>query len=312
MTARAKRSAALILSCLAFVPCGAAARQNANNSQAGNEPQIPLKMRVLWDPPDVDAPVGHLSPSNTCSLSNVLALAAGAAERLVDNLQNFDAHEQVRYEQTNMSDKQSLSMTAKFDYLVNFTRRTNHLGVQEIRTPLPGTDPSLKDSISDAGLPVLALVFDPSLRNDYEMRCEGTGAWANRPAWVIYFRQMHGKRPRTASIPTPTEVYPVSLKGRAWIATDSGQVMHLETNLLKGIVILSTPQPLFIRVDSVSVDYAPVRFASKGVVMWLPRSEVTFTDYADRQLIIEHTFSDFRLFSVQTKQTIQSPNPHQQ
>jgi VWFA-related protein len=265
---------------------------------------------VPWDPPDVDAPVGHLSSSNTCSISEVLSLAAGPAKSLVDNLQNFDAHEQIRYEQTDNSGEQSLSMTAHFDYLVDFTRKNNHLGVREIRTPLTGTDPSLKDSISDNGLPVLALIFGPSLRNDYEMRCEGTDVWANRPAWVIYFRQMQGKRPRTAAIPTATEVYPVSLKGRAWIATDSGEVMHLETNLVKGIVILS-PQPTFIRVDSVSVDYAPVRFVSKDVVMWLPQSEVTFTDYGDRHMIIQHTFSDFRLFSVQSSQTIQTPNPQQ-
>lgn len=277
---------------------------------SGDE-EVASESVVPWDPPDVDAPASHLSSSNTCSLSNVLALAAGPAKSLVDNLQNFDAHEQIRYEQTDISGEQSL-FTANFDYLVDFTRKNNHLGVREIRTPLRGTDPSLKDSISDSGLPVLALIFDPSLRSDYEMRCEGTGVWANRPAWVIYFRQIQGKRSRTAAIATATEVYPVSLKGRAWVATDSGEVIHLETNLLKGVVILSTPQPLFIRVDSVSVDYAPVRFASKEVVMWLPRSEITFTDYADRHLIIQHTFSDFRLFSVQTNQTIQTPNPHQQ
>ena len=34
--------------------------------------------------------------------------------------------------------------------------------------------------------------------------------------------------------PARRDVYPVSLKGRAWIAADSGEVMHLETNLVKG------------------------------------------------------------------------------
>jgi hypothetical protein len=30
-------------------------------------------------------------------------------------------------------------------------------------------------------------------------------------------------------------------------------------------------------------------------------------DYAKHRIIIEHTFSDFQLFSVQTKQDIQKP-----
>jgi hypothetical protein len=34
---------------------------------------------------------------------------------------------------------------------------------------------------------------------------------------------------------------------------------------------------------------------------------VAYTDYDKRRMIIEHTFSDFQLFSVETQQTIQKP-----
>jgi hypothetical protein len=148
----------------------------------------------------------------------------------------------------------------------------------------------------------LALIFYPALQSDYEMSCEGLTQWNNQPAWVVHFRQMKGKRPRTAKMETATGVYPYGLKGRAWIAADSGQVMHLETNLVHPIPMIQLEENAF------SVDYGPVKFQSQNVKIWLPRFAIAYTDYARRRMITEHTFSDFQLFSVQTQQTIQKPN----
>jgi hypothetical protein len=141
------------------------------------------------------------------------------------------------------------------------------------------------------------------------MRCEGFTEWNTQPAWVVYFRQRNGKPPRTAVIPTATAIHPVSLKGRAWIAADSGYVIHLETNLVKAIALIDVQAaaPVFIRSNSVSVNYAPVKFESKNVVLWLPQSAVSFTDYGNHRIIVQHTFSDFRLFSVQARQVIRKP-----
>jgi len=268
-----------------------------------------LKASLLgWDPPDVDSAVPS-HPSATCSLPDVLKLAAARANELVENLRNFDAHEQIRYEQTNPVGGGLMSINANFDYQVDFGREAGNLKVQEVRTALPGTDTSLKASVSDNGLPVLALIFDPALQSDYEMRCDGLTQWNQYPAWLVYFRQLDGKRPRTAAIPAAAKIHPVSLKGRAWIAAGSGQVMHIETNLVKGLALLSTQSenPIFIRGNSVSVDYGPVQFKSRNIELWLPQSATTFTDYGDRRMIIQHIFSNFQLFSVQTHQVTQSP-----
>jgi len=153
----------------------------------------------------------------------------------------------------------------------------------------------------DKGLPTLALIFYPALRSDYEMRCEGATQWNNQPAWVVHFRQIKGKRPRTAKMETTKGVYPLSLKGRAWIAADSGQVTHLETNLVEPIMLID------LQANAVSVNYAPVKFQSQNVEIWLPQYAIAYTDYARRRMITEHTFSDFQLFSIQTQQTIQKP-----
>jgi hypothetical protein len=161
------------------------------------------------------------------------------------------------------------------------------------------------------GLPVLALIFHPSMQGDYEMRCEGSATWNEQTAWVVHFRQMKGKLPRTVTMETASElrlrdlnaaeIRPLSLKGRAWIAADSGQVMHLETSLVESIPMIELEESAF------SVDYAAVKFQSKNVEIWLPQFAVGYTDYAKRRMIVEHTFSEFQLFSVQTQDVIQKP-----
>lgn len=265
-------------------------------------PQKEKKAATLrWDPPQVDVPVPSLSETPPCVLPDVLKLAAQRTAELIDHLQNFDAHEQIRYEETDGLGIPNLALGAKFDYLVDFGEQSGPLKVHETRTPLPGSDDENLHAIVDKGLPVLALIFYPQLQRDYEMRCEGIGQWNDQPAWVIYFKQASGMRPRTLSMGTAATVYPVSLKGRAWIGVDSGQVIHLETNLVKGIPIIE------LRANAVTIDYAPVAFPSRNIELWLPKSAIAYTDYGKRRTIIEHTFSDFQLFSVQTQQVIEKP-----
>jgi VWFA-related protein len=254
-----------------------------------------------WDPPKVDAPVPSISAAQPCALPDVLEKAGQRADELINHLQNFDAHEQIRFEQTDSEGMLEKSMAAKFDYLVDFGEQFGHK-LHETRTVVPGTGDAELGGLVDVGLPALALIFHPALQSDYEMRCEGLSQWNNQPAWVVYFQQSKKKRPRTVSMGTASSVYPVSVKGRAWIAADSGQIMHLETNLVDGIVVLQ------LRANSVSVDYAPVKFKSQNAEVWLPQSAVVYTEYFTRRTIIRHTFSDFQLFSVQTRQVIQKPN----
>jgi hypothetical protein len=257
----------------------------------------------------VDAPIPSLAATPPCSLPDVLNLAANRAGQLVRNLQNFDAQEQVRYEQTDMRGFSEMDAMAGFDYIVDFGMRSGVIRVRETRTPLDGTDDELHSDMVDTGLPVLALIFHPTLRNDYEMRCEGGARWNSQLAWVVYFAQLKGKRPRTAAIASPTKLYPISLKGRAWIVADSGQVIHLETNLMKKVAMICNclKGEIVLEANAVSVDYAPVKFPSQNVAIWLPQSAVAYSDYGDRRTIIQHTLSHFKLFSVHTEEFIGKP-----
>jgi VWFA-related protein len=254
-----------------------------------------------WDPPNVDAPVPSISAAQSCALPDVLKKAGQRADELANHLQNFDAHEQISFEQTDSQGMTEKSMEAKFDYLVDFGEHSGHK-LHETRTLVAATGDRELSGLVDVGLPALAMVFHPALQSDYQMRCEGLSQWNDQPAWVVYFEQRKGKHPRTVSMGTAMNVYPVSLKGRAWIAVDSGQIMHLETNLVDGVVALQ------LRANAVSVDYGPVKFHSQNAEVWLPQFAIVYTEYFERRTIIRHTFSDFQLFSVRTQQVIQGPN----
>jgi hypothetical protein len=96
------------------------------------------------------------------------------------------------------------------------------------------------------------------------------------------------------------------LKGRAWIAADSYQVLHIETDLAEPLL----QQRLY--TDAVSINYAPVEFHAQNVQLWLPLSAESFTESdnlvggTDRS-VVKHTFADFVLFSVQSNQTVEKP-----
>jgi hypothetical protein len=235
----------------------------AANSPPGNPPQEKTKKlpALRWDPPRVDAAIPSLSATPSCSLPDVLERAGEPAEELVDHLQRFIAYEQIRYEQTDRQGMREMSLAAQFDYLVDFGKQSEPLKVHETRTPRGATDAGHLSAVLDKGLPVLALVFYPALQGDYEMRCEGLTHWNNEPVWIVHFRQIKGERSRTVTMETSRELYPrrlkatevrlLSIKGRAWIAAGTGQVMHLETNLVEGILMMD------LQEMAISVDYAP-------------------------------------------------------
>jgi hypothetical protein len=98
--------------------------------------------------------------------------------------------------------------------------------------------------------------------------------------------------------------HPARLKGRAGIAADSGEVLHMETSLME------EKPAAKVRHWYLSIAYAPVQCQSQNVRMWLPLAVDTYYDFEDHRTIAYHTFTDFMLFSVQTDQAIQKPkNP---
>ena len=202
-----------LLSAAGLLSSIAVAKPPAAGPTQEKEEKVPA---LRWDPPRVDAPIVSLSTTPACSLPDVLNQAGQRAEELVDHLQNFIAHEQIRYDSKFVPQSSNgfvgtetirrgetsggESLTAKFDYVVDFGGKSGQMQVHEFRKPLPGTNNEYLRAILDKGLPVLALIFRPALQSDYEMRCEGSVQWHNQPTGARLGGIMAGGTPNSRRI----------------------------------------------------------------------------------------------------------------
>ncbi|MGC1188795.1 MAG: VWA domain-containing protein [Candidatus Acidiferrales bacterium] len=288
----------------AFERCGKipGALQDSCTQLAHQVEDEKTKVRVdLWSPPDVDVPLVSISTAEPCSLPDVLSHAGERAQELVDNLQRFAAQEKIQVQQMDRYGFLGGGDTGNYDYLVTFEQHPDGLSVDESRQ-VSAHEAGLRGGPRDNGLTALAMIFHPYYQGDYDMRCEGTADWNGTPAWVIYFVQRKDKPARTQGIDTPQRQFSLKLKGRAWIAKDSYQVLHIDTNSIEPIPMIG------LTSNAVSISYAPVDFHKQNVQLWLPQSAETFTEMMNGRSIVRHTFTDFVLFSVQSNQTVAQPH----
>ena len=94
-------------------------------------------------------------------------------------------------------------------------------------------------------------------------------------------------------------------RGRAWFATDSYQIVSLQTDLI-------APMPdIQLTVDRADVEYGPVHFSSKGVDRWVPQTAKLFSDLRGKKKHQRMNFGNYLLFSVDDEYKIAAPKPQQ-
>jgi VWFA-related protein len=264
-----------------------------------------LQNRSLkWTPPQVNTPLRSRISSASCALSDVLERVGARAGDLYASLQSFSAQERIEYEASDHMGYLQDSRTGMFDYVVLFEQTAAGTTVRESRQPMRGSH-LLTAFTQDVGLPEMALMFLPEMQGDYELTCEGAAEWNGQPAWVLHFVNRKDKPGRALSFrDRKGRIYPARLGGRAWVAADSGEVIHMELSLTDEI-----PEAK-VRHWYLSINYAPVQFHHHDIHMRLPQTVDAYCDFEDHRTVVYHTFSNFMLFSVQTNSATEDPgNP---
>src|SRR6267142_3249737 len=256
-----------------------------------------------WLPPDIDERVPPVEPGVACNLEEVIEKSGKRIQEFVANVDQFTATEAVTHESINKWGFASNPIRFKFDYLVSIKQnRLGLLTVDEYRDShyVPARFP---DGIATTGLPALVLIFHPHYVQNFKISCEGLARSKGGPAWQMYFRQRPDKPNtiRTYQIGAEGQAYPVALKGRAWIAADSFQIVRLETDLID-----SLPQIRLV-ADHAAIEYGPVHFQSRNLDMWLPENAEVHYDWRGRRSHRRHNFRNYLLFSVEDKQRISAP-----
>lgn|SRR5208337_310188 len=290
------RLAAMAVFCIGASWCGRAAGQEPGGAETGGKHKD-----LRWAPPNVEAPLPAGVGIVPCFLSTVLEQAGAHAVELAATLEKFTAQEEIRYEKLEQNGSVEEVDESVFDYTFGFEKRGGGRASQEYRTPTRGGH-AFPASSQDTGEAALALIFLPSVQTDYEMRCEGVNKWNGQLAYVIHFEQRKDKPVRTLQFRSERGVYPVMLRGRAWISMENEQVLHLETNMVDAIPAYK------LRRNAIAVDYGPVQIYSQKMELWLPKSIEAYWEYDNYRVILVHTFTNFRVFSVETEEKVKLPN----
>ena len=262
-----------------------------------------LPLPSNWLPPDVDEKVPTMEPGAACVLDDVLGRAAKRVEEFVKNVDRFTASESLKHESINRWGLAESPENRKFDYVASIDQyRPGYFSVMEYRKGV-GSLSEFPGGVQTTGLSALALIFHSNNAGNFAMSCEGLGQWNGRPAWQVHFRQRLDK-PNTIRAYRFGEngpSYSVALRGRAWIAADSYQIVRMETDLV-------APMPqIRLVTDHTLVDYGPVHFKRSNVEMWLPQSAEMYSDWRGKRMHRRLSYDNYLLFSVDEKQKISEP-----
>jgi tetratricopeptide (TPR) repeat protein len=265
---------------------------------AATSPDLMVKN---WGPPGVDDATPQVASGVSCPAEKVIQQAGERVKELVDDLAKFDAVEDVYHEEVDQLGIPKKHTTIRFDYVASIAEpKPGSFRVEEFRTGRSGTE-DFPDQIATRGLPTLAFIFHPDMRDDFEMSCEGLGTWNEKATWLVHFQQRKEKPRRIQAYIVGGREYDVSLKGRAWISADTFQIVRLESDLLtpiKEIQLLSEHQ---------AVEYAPVRFPKSKAQLWLPKNAELYFDFRKHRYFRRHSFDHFMLFSVDTEEKRKEP-----
>jgi len=276
-----------------------------NFAVSSDDADIPLTAEALrWLPPNVDDAVPAVEPGVSCPADEVLKNVSARVKDLPALVDRYSATEILHQENVNNSGYADDFENLSFNYLASIREIKSKFGefldVQEYRNGSTGND-MFPNKMASTGLPSIVLIFHPWLISDFDTKCEGLSRANGKFAWQVYFRQKKDAESRIRQYRVGGHVYPIALKGRAWIDANTFQVIRLETDLRE-----SRPD-LRLATEHLAMEYAPVQFKSRKEILWLPATAEFYAIFHGQRFHRRHTFVDYILFSVDDKQKIGEP-----
>jgi tetratricopeptide (TPR) repeat protein len=264
-------------------------------------PQIAPKKNSVWAQPGIDEFVPKVAPNVACSLQQILTGVSNRADELMANLERFSATEQLVHYTVDKAGELRSPQLRSFDYVASISR--GRRGVIQLEEYRDGglTQDKFPAQIATKGLPAMALIFHRQMSGDFQFVCEGLGSVEGRPAWQLHFEQRRDRPSQIRAYVIAGNYHPVALKGRAWIDAGTFQVVRLESELVRPV-----PE-IHLKREHLSIEYAPVRFQTRDLQLWLPQRAQLFVEEDKLAFYRTHEFSKFQLFSVGVDQRIRSP-----
>jgi Flp pilus assembly protein TadD len=261
----------------------------------------PISIRP-WAPPDVDAKEYAVAPDVACSLDTVLLRTQMRMMKQITNFEKFMATEHIEHQDIDAYGNPRGIKSKDFTYLVFIRReKSGALLLDEQRDGGENLS-EFPTSLATHGLVGLGVfLFDPDYQDDVTYRCEGLSEWRGQAAWEIRFEQKRDVESRLMTWRNSHGLFPVALKGRAWISSNTYDVLHLETDLRDPMSQLELDR------DHLAIDYGPVNFDHGKTSLWLPWYAEMYMQLHGKRYHHRHTLTNYALFSVDTDHQINAP-----
>jgi len=257
-----------------------------------------------WMPANVDDAVPPVEPGVSCSLDDVIKKVSANVANLPALVDRYSATEVLHHEELNSGGYAEHVENLSFNYLASIREIKSKFGefldVQEYRNGSTGND-MFPDQMASTGLPSIVLIFHPWLITDFDMKCEGLSRMKSGFTWQVYFTQKKDKASRIRQYRIGGHVYPIALKGRAWIDANTFQVIRLETDLRE------PHSDWHLATEHLVMQYGPVQFKSRKEELWLPDSAEYYAIFRGHRFHRRHTFTNYILFSIDDQQKFGAP-----
>ncbi len=254
-------------------------------------------MRILGFILGFSAVVSAASPTT----ETVLRSTGRSLESLWDQLSSVSCTESVEQLKLDAHGKPMYRLDSAFDYLVMLQMTGNDVVVEESRTPVKqGAAPKDKPLLVTNGFATLALIFHPAFQNAFEYGAPEPVVEDGRSLLRVSFQHVRGARSPSA-LRLRGHDYPVEWQGAAWIDQDTGALVRISARLAAPM------QDVGLEAMTADVRYAPQEFKAQPVAFWLPQSAAIEVETPRQRWRNVHTFSNYKLFSVDVK--VETENP---
>lgn len=259
-----------------------------------------------WQPPGVDDVKLAVAPAVACPSEHVIDETGKRVRELVEDVARFAAVEDLFHQQLDSYGIPVRTQTRKYNYVASIVEpQPGILNVDEYRADKLSLE-GYPDQIASTGFAVLALVFHPDMRVNFDMTCEGLGNWRGQATWLVHFRQRDDRPNHMHSYKVGNQVRPVPLKGRAWITADKFQIVRIEAEMVR-------PMPeIQLLSEHQVVEYGPVPFPKKNTTLWLPKSAEIYFDFRKHHYYRRHSFDHYMLYSVDSEEKRKEPEVKKQ
>jgi tetratricopeptide repeat protein len=253
----------------------------------------------VWEPPDIDENVPPVLSKSSCPLSQILQETSRRTLDLIDNMQRFSASERIEQIDFDKNGKRRSSGAETLTYVAQIEDNSSgYPSIREYRSVDTGIP---RGAVVDFGAAAFALMFHPSHIANFDFRCEGLAELQGSPAWQLHFEESADLDRSFSAISVGHSLNLIRLKGRAWIAPDSFNVLRIETDLVAPLA-----QIKLRRLHQV-ITYTPVGFPGRKIKLWLPESSSLYIAHRGNRYQRVHTFSQFQLFSVESTDVVKAP-----